>query len=93
MNETRERLRQYILSNHLPDESPETLRYDTPLLTSAILDSLAAQGLVAFIQQEFGIELDVYETSLERFDRIEEIAASIARKQALLAQPGSESVR
>ena len=92
MNEISERLRQYILSNHLADESPETLRYDTPLLTSAILDSLAAQGLVAFIQQEFGVELDVYDTSLERFDRIEAIAASIARKQAP-GPPRSESAR
>ena len=74
-------IRQFILTNYLPGESKENLRDDTPLQTSGILDSLATLGLISFIEEQFGIELDVAETSAERFDRIEDIAASIARKR------------
>ena len=82
----RETIRDFILTTYLPGESRENLRDDTPLRTSGILDSLATLGLFSFIEQKFGIELDVYETSVERFDRIEDIAASVARKQAQRAE-------
>ena len=74
-------IRHFIIAQYLPDESPENLRDDTPLLTSGILDSLAALGLVAFLEKEYGIELDVYDTSIERFDRIGDIADAVAKKQ------------
>ena len=77
----KETIRQFILTNYLPGESKENLRDNTPLQTSGILDSLATLGLISFIEREFGIELDVAETSAERFDRIEDIAASIATKR------------
>ena len=82
MNDVKETIRQFILSNYLPGESPDNLRDDTPLRSTGILDSLATLGLVSFVEREFGIELDAYETGLQSFDRIEDIAALVARKQA-----------
>src|SRR5687768_14381448 len=87
MEDVKEALRQFILSAYLPGESRKNLRDDTPLVTSGILDSLAALGLANFVEQRFSIELDVYEMSAERFDRIKDIAATVLRKQTLLAQP------
>lgn len=87
MDDVKEALRQFILATYLPGESQENLKDDTPLLTSGILDSLATVGLVSFIQQRFGVDLDVYETSVERFNRIEDIAASVVRKRSAPAQP------
>jgi acyl carrier protein len=75
-------LRHYILTTALPGEPPDTLRDDTPLLSSGILDSLAALGLVSFIEKTYGIELDVYETGVDRFDSIAAIAATIERRMA-----------
>jgi acyl carrier protein len=74
-------IRQFILSTYLSGESWNNLRDDTPLQTSGILDSLAMLQLVSFVEQRFDIELDIYETSAEHFDRIEEIAACVARKR------------
>jgi acyl carrier protein len=87
MNDVKDTVRRYILLTWLPGESPDNLRDETPLQTSGILDSLATQTLISFVEQEFGIELDVYDTSVERFDRIEDIAATVTRKQALGPQP------
>jgi acyl carrier protein len=82
MEDVREAIRQFILKTYLPGESRDNLRDDTPLLTSGILDSLAALGLAAFVQERFGVELDVYDTSVERFNQIRDIAASVERRQA-----------
>jgi acyl carrier protein len=82
MEDVREVIRQFILTTYLPGESRDNLRDDTPLLTSGILDSLAALGLAAFVQERFGVELDVYDTSVERFNQIRYIAASVERRQA-----------
>jgi acyl carrier protein len=72
-------IRQFILTTFLPDEPPESLRDDTPLQTSGILDSLAVYRLSTFIEQEFGITLSVRETTAERFDRINDIAMVVRR--------------
>jgi acyl carrier protein len=87
MNDVKETIRQFILSAHLPGESPDNLKDDTPLQTSGILDSLATLGLIQFVQEQFHVELDIYDTSVERFDRIQDIAASVARKRAVGAHP------
>lgn len=81
MDQLRDTIREFIVSHYLPGESPDNLRDDTPLLSSGILDSLGTLGLVSFIAEQFGVELDVYDTSVEHFDRIEDIAQSIERKQ------------
>jgi len=75
-----DKIRCFILSRCLPGQPHATLGDTTPLLTSGILDSFAAQELVLFIEREFQVELDVYETSVDRFDRIEDITASVVRK-------------
>jgi len=87
MNDVKETIRQFILSAHLAGESPDNLKDDTPLQSSGILDSLATLGLISFVEQQFHIELDVYDTSVERFDRIQDIAASVVRKRAVGALP------
>jgi len=80
MTDVKETIRQFILTTYLHGESPSNLRDDTPLQTSGILDSMATLELATFVERQFGVELDVYDTSVERFDRIEDIAAAIARK-------------
>jgi acyl carrier protein len=75
-------IRRFILCTHLPGESPDTLSDDTPLQSSGILDSLATVGLIAFLEKEFQVELDVYDTAIERFDTVRDIASTVARKQS-----------
>jgi acyl carrier protein len=81
MSAEKETIRQFILDTYLPGESAANLRDDTPLRTSGILDSLATLGLVSFVEKQFGIELEAHETGIDTFDRIEDIAALVARKK------------
>ena len=82
MADVHDAIRQFILTHHLPGESAENLHNDTPLLTSGILDSLAAYGLIMHLEQLYGVELTVYDTAIERFDCIADMAAVVATKQA-----------
>ena len=82
MSDVKETIRQYILATYLPGESAANLLDDTPLRTSGVLESLATLGLVSFVEKQFGIELEAHETGIDTFDRIEDIAALVARKQA-----------
>lgn len=77
----RNAIRQFILSTYLQGESPENLKDDTPLRTSGILDSMSTLGLVTFVEDTFGVTLEAHETGIEHFDRIEDIAALVQRKQ------------
>jgi acyl carrier protein len=81
MDDVKEAIREFILNTYLPGESRENLGDDTPLQTSGILDSLAALGLASFVHERFGVELDIHDTSVERFNSIQDIAASVTRKQ------------
>ena len=80
MADTKEEIRQYVLSEFLPGEKPSNLHDDTPLRTSGILDSVGTLRMVSFIEERFGIEVEAHEAGVENFDRIEDIAAFIQRK-------------
>jgi acyl carrier protein len=81
MENAREELRQYILSEFLPGEKPSNLRDDTPLRTSGILDSVATLRLVSFVEEHYGIEVEAHEAGVENFESIDSIASFIKSKR------------
>ncbi|MFO0838466.1 MAG: acyl carrier protein [Phycisphaerae bacterium] len=78
--EIADRLRNYILQEFLPGESPQNLRDDTPLKSSSILDSVSTLQLVSFVEDTFKISVEPHEAAGD-FDRIADIAALIERKR------------
>lgn len=80
MSNIKEELRQYILSEFLPGESPANLTDDTPLRTSGILDSVSTLRLVTFVEERYGIEVEAHEAGVENFDRIDTIASFVESK-------------
>jgi acyl carrier protein len=81
MDNVKDTIRDYILREYLPGESPANLTDETPLRTSGILDSMATLNLVTFVEQSFDITIDAHETGIEQFDRIADIAALVAQKK------------
>jgi acyl carrier protein len=81
MNDIKETLRHFIVSNYLPGESPENLKDATPLRTSGVLDSMSTLSLVNFIEERFAISLEAHETGIEYFDTIEDIAKLVEQKR------------
>ena len=81
MDDVKDTIRDYILREYLPGESPANLTDETPLRTSGILDSMATLNLVTFIETTFDIMIDAHETGIDSFDRISDIARLIAQKK------------
>jgi acyl carrier protein len=73
-------VKSYILKEFLPGENPDELTDATPLITGGILDSLATLKLVAFIEDQYKIELQAHEVDVEHLDRIADIVALIRSK-------------
>jgi acyl carrier protein len=74
-------IRRFVLSTSLSGESAGDLTDTIPLRTSGILDSFATMELVTFLAQEFGVELTVHDMALDRFNRIDDMAAVVIEKR------------
>lgn len=75
-------IKSYILEEFLPGENPANLLTTTPLLSTRVLDSLAILKLVAFLEGEFGVTIEAYETSEEYLDTIADMAGLVQSKKA-----------
>ena len=84
MDNMKEEIRQYILSEFLPGEKASNLKDDTPLRTSGILDSVSTLRVVSFIEERYGIEVEAHEAGVENFDSIAAIASFVQSKKAAL---------
>ncbi len=82
MDNVKEELRQYIVSEFLPGEKPSNVGDDMPLRTSGIIDSVGVLRLVSFVEERYGIEVEAHEAGVENFDTIDSIAAFIASKRS-----------
>jgi acyl carrier protein len=73
-------VKEYILSEFLPGEDPETLSNDTPLITGGILDSIKVMKLVVFLEETHGLEFQAHEISAEHIDTLERITRIVQTK-------------
>lgn len=75
-------VKNYILSEFLPEEDPDELESDTPLITGGILDSISTVKLVAFLEEEFGVSFEAYEMNADYLDTIDTIAETVESKSS-----------
>ncbi len=78
--EGEQRIKQYILNEFLPGETPEALTSTTPLITGGILDSIATIKLVSFLEDQFGVELEAHEVDADHLDTISSIVRLVRAK-------------
>ena len=74
-------VKEYVLKQFLPGESPDALTESTPLVTGGILDSLATLKLVDFLEKQFGISLEAHEVDAEHLDTLGAIASLVLAKK------------
>lgn len=75
-------VKDYILNEFLPGTSASELTEATPLITGGILDSLATVNLVAFLEDEFSIEIRPHEVSVDHLNTINDIANLVRSKRS-----------
>ena len=79
--EVKEQVRRYIIENFLfGDDSP--LENDSmSLLDGGIIDSVGVMELVAFLEQDFGLNVADEDLIPENLDSVSNLAAYIGREQ------------
>jgi acyl carrier protein len=79
-NDTKQRIRQFIIENFLFEED-DTLKEDTSFLENGIIDSTGVLELVMFIEETYGINVEDDEMVPENLDSISNIAEYVQRKK------------
>ena len=80
--EVEKAIKEFLLQEFLPGESPDALTSSTPLITGGILDSIGTLKLVSFLEESYGIRFDAYEVNAENLDSLGEIASIVSAKIA-----------
>lgn len=74
------RIQEFIRQELRYDEAGEEgLTNESPLLESGIIDSLGLMELVAFLEEEFGVEIDDADIRVEHFRTVGDIARLVER--------------
>jgi acyl carrier protein len=73
MNETQQRIREYIMGEFVVDKTQE-VSLDTPLLEKGIIDSVNLFHLIDFVQESFSIEVRDEDLLAENFGTLRKIA-------------------
>lgn len=74
-------IKDYILTEFLPGESPDALTASTPLVTSGVLDSLATLKLVSFLEDTYSVSFEAHELDVDHLDTIATVAALVREKK------------
>ena len=77
----KDRIRQFVTTTfYVPD--PAQVTDTTSFLDTGIVDSTGVLEIIAFLQSEFGVEVEDNEILPENLDSVAAIAAYVGRKQS-----------
>jgi acyl carrier protein len=80
MEEIKKIVKEYILEEFLPGEDPAGLADETPLITGGILDSIATIKMAAFLEKQYGIQIEAHEMNTQHFNTIASLASLVHSK-------------
>lgn len=73
-DDTKSILRKYIVENFLPSSGLNAINESDSFMEKGILDSTGILELIAFIENEFGIEVEDEEIIPDNLDSLEKVA-------------------
>ncbi|MBV8091828.1 MAG: acyl carrier protein [Acetobacteraceae bacterium] len=77
------RIKQFVIEEFLPDVPEGDLTEDFDLIENGVIDSLGLLKVIAWIEDEFGVLIEVDEMVPENFSTIGTISAFVERTREL----------
>ncbi|MBV8591055.1 MAG: acyl carrier protein [Acetobacteraceae bacterium] len=77
------RIKQFVIEEFLPDVPEGDLTEDFDLIENGVIDSLGLLKVIAWIEDEFGVLIEVDEMVPENFSTIGTISALVERTREL----------
>jgi acyl carrier protein len=75
-----QRIKNFIMQEFLPGESPDELTETTPLIRGGILDSIATLKLVMFMEEKYDVSFEPHEVDKENLDDLTSIVRLLQSK-------------
>jgi D-alanine--poly(phosphoribitol) ligase subunit 2 len=82
MDETTQKIKQFIVDEYMPDVSVDELDSDFDLLTGGVVDSLGLLQLVAWLETEFDVTVDESLLGPESFRTVDAIKEYVDQAKA-----------
>lgn len=79
MEEMKEAILEYIVDEYLDEDDDDEVGFDSPLISSGIVDSFSMVSLKVFLEKKFQIKLPDDEATPEAFDTVEKIVVLVNR--------------
>lgn len=71
--EMKDAILEYVQEEYLDDEDDEEVTYDTPLISSGIVDSFSMVSLKRFLETRYKIQIPDGKATPEAFDSVNKI--------------------
>jgi acyl carrier protein len=81
MSELKARIKQFVMTEVNPERNLEQLGDEEPLIDSGIVDSLGVLKIMAFLDEEFGIDLSAEQIKLENFNSVTSICSLLDKSK------------
>ena len=81
MSELKARIKQFVMTEVNPERNLEQLGDEEPLVDSGIVDSLGVLKIMAFLDEEFGIDLSTEQIKLENFNSVTSICSLLDKSK------------
>lgn len=80
--EPKEKIRQFILTKQISNGQNIEIDYETNLLKSGLIDSMALMSLMNFIENEFHVEISFADFTIANFQSVNAITAYVQNKKS-----------
>jgi len=87
MNDINREIKKFIVDNYLKGADSDKLRDDDSFLEKGIIDSIGVIELTSFIQNRYGIKIEVTEIVPENFDTLNNLNRYITKKSTKNTTP------
>ena len=82
MDEMKKVVLEYVVDEYIDEDDDIEVEYDTPLISSGIVDSFSMVSLKAFLERKYSITLPDAEATPEAFDTVNSIVALVQKHKA-----------
>lgn len=79
-DEIKQDIKNFIMAEFLPGESPDELTDSTPLISGGILDSIATLKLVMYVEEKYRVNFEPHEVDKENLDTLDLITRLLRSK-------------
>lgn len=81
MEDMKEIVLEYIVDEYLDEDEEDEVSYDSPLISSGIVDSFSMVSLKRFLENRYKISLPDDEATPEAFDTVNSICKLVKKHQ------------